>query len=93
MMTMVVFYMKLFISLYVMIVGFSFVYDDSLHQAFDIEYKVYGSALIFLALLSGLNVFPHRWGTDRHNRAIIFMAFIFDTIVFSAQIHLGRTGE
>jgi hypothetical protein len=91
MMTMVVYYVKLFISLYVFIVGVGFVTDVNLHQAFDNEYQVYGGALIFLAILSAISVFPHRWATDRHNRAIIFMVFCFDTIVFGAQIHVGRT--
>jgi len=44
-----------------------------------------------LALLSGGIILPHKYGVRRHNRFIMAVTFLFDTIVFCELISIGYT--
>lgn len=80
---------KIIIALYVFGTGIYFTSSTDLQQAFGLEYVSYGLSLIFLALLSGAVVFPHKYAVNRHNRFLLAGAFIFDTIVFAELINFG----
>ena len=47
----------------------------------------YGVGLVFLGLLSGVMVFPQKFGVDRHNRFLLGLSFVCDTIVFAEMIN------
>lgn len=80
---------KIIIAVYVFGTGIYFTSSTDLQQAFGTEYVSYGLSLIFLALLSGAVVFPHKYATNRHNRFLLAVAFVFDTIVFAELINFG----
>lgn len=80
---------KIIIAIYVFATGIYFTSSTDLQQAFGLEYVSYGLSLIFLALLSGVVVLPHKYATNRHNRFLLAVAFVFDTIVFAEFINFG----
>ncbi len=88
---MVMSWFKLIITVYVFYVGIYFAGSTDLQQAFGVEFQSYGLSLIFLALLSGIIILPHKFGVDRHNRFIMVVTFVFDTIVFAELISFGLT--
>ena len=91
MMIMVLTYFKSILGFIVFMIGVSFVNDINLHEAFTVQFREYGGGLIMLGMMSGLNVFPMKWATDRHNRFMLTFCFCIDLIVFASQIHLGQT--
>jgi len=80
---------KLIVAIYVFAVGVYFTSSDDLQQAFGLEYVSYGLSLIFLALLSGAIIFPHKYAVNRHNRFLLASAFVLDTIVFAEFINFA----
>jgi hypothetical protein len=80
---------KLVIACYIFGTGIYFTSSTDLQQAFGLEYVSYGLSLIFLALLSGGIIFPHKYAVNRHNRFLLALAFVFDTIVFAELINFG----
>lgn len=80
---------KLVIAIYVFAVGVYFTSSSDLQQAFGLEYISYGLSLIFLALLSGIIIFPHKYAVNRHNRFLLACAFVLDTIVFSEFLNFA----
>jgi len=67
--------------------GIYFASSTVIKQAFGLAYVGYGVSLVFLGLLSGLMVFPQRFGVDRHNRFLLALSFVCDTIVFAEMIN------
>jgi hypothetical protein len=80
---------KLIIAVYIFGTGIYFTSSTDLQQAFGLQFLSYGLSLIFLALLSGGIVFPHKYAVNRHNRFLLALAFVFDTIVFAELINFG----
>lgn len=80
---------KLIIALYIFGTGIYFASSTDVQQAFGLEYISYGLSLIFLSLLSGGIIFPHKYAVNKHNRFLLAMAFVFDTIVFAELINFG----
>ena len=88
---MVLSWFKLIFTIYIFYVGCYFAGSSDLQQSFGLEFKSYGLSLVFLALLSGGVILPHRYGVRRHNRFIMAVTFLFDTIVFCELISIGYT--
>lgn len=82
---------KLIVSVYIFGAGIYFASSTDLQQAFGLQFLSYGLSLIFLALLSGCIIFPHKYAVNRHNRLLLAVAFVFDSIVFAELINFGLT--
>jgi hypothetical protein len=80
---------KLLKAIYMFGTGIYFTTSTDLQQAFGLQYVSYGLSLIFLALLSGGIIFPHKYAVNRHNRFLLAAAFVFDTIVFGELLNYG----
>lgn len=80
-------WLKLVIAIYIFATGIIFSSSTDLQQAFGLQFVQYGISLIFLALLSAGVVFPHKYAVNRHNRFLLALAFVFDTIVFAELIN------
>ncbi len=75
--------------LYVFGIGCFFASSLDLQHGYGVEYISYGLSLIFLAILSLGMIYPLKYGVDRHNRFLLFMVFVFETIVFAELINFG----
>lgn len=84
-------WIKLVFCIYIFSIGCYFASSDDLQQAFGVEFLSYGLSLIFLGLLSMGVIFPFKYGINRHNRFILMVSFVFETIVFAEMINLGLT--
>jgi hypothetical protein len=82
-------WVKLCFNIYIFGIGCYVATSTDLKQAFGLEFVQYGLSLIFLALLSGGMIYPMKYGVDRHNRFLLMMVFIFETIVFAEMINYG----
>lgn len=82
---------KIIIALYILIAGSIFVDSIQLHQAYGVYFISAGAGLIFLAILSAALTVPHMYGIKRHNRFVIVVCFVIDTIIMSNLLNLGVT--
>lgn len=82
-------WLKLVVGIYVFSVGVYFATSTDLQHAFGLEYVSHGLSLIFLALLSIFLILPQKYAVNKHNRALLAFAFVFDTIVFAELINYG----
>jgi len=83
------FYLKLGISLYLVILGFSTATNVNINEAFGTEFRGYGTGLIWMGMFSAVAVFPQRWGTQKHNRFALVTSFTIDTLVLCIQLSVG----
>ena len=84
---MVFVWLKLIVFIYVFALGIYFAASTDLQQAFGLEFLSHGLSLIFLALLSMGIIFPQKYAVNKHNRFLLAMSFVFDTIVFAEMIN------
>lgn len=86
---MVVSWLKLMFAIYVFGLGIFFATSLDLQWGFGVEFLSYGLSLIWLALLSAAAVIPTKYAVRRHNRFLLIIAFLMDTIVFAMLIDFG----
>lgn len=82
-------WVKFGLALYVFSLGIYFAVSSDIQKAFGTEFVAYGLSLIFLALLSAVVIVPHLFAVRRHNRFLLVVAFVMDTIVCAELINYG----
>jgi hypothetical protein len=75
--------------IYIFAIGCYFSSSLDLQHGYGTIFLSYGLSLIFLALLSLGMIFPLKYGVDRHNRFLLAVVFIFESIVFAELINLA----
>lgn len=87
-------FVKVIMGVLIMYVGGTFVSSLPIHLAFSIDFISMGGGIIVLGLLSFLLSFPLVYGVQKHNRFILAVSFLFDTIFMGQLISLGfRVGQ
>lgn len=84
-------FLKFAFMLYIFAAGIYMVQTKDVLRAFGLQFIQYGLSLIFLALLSTSMILPFRYAINRHNRFILAVVFVFETIVFCNLISTGYT--
>lgn len=84
-------WVKAAFMLYIFGIGCFFASSLDLQHGYGVEYISYGLSLVFLAILSLSMIYPLKYGVDRHNRFLLVMVFVFETIVFAELINFGVT--
>lgn len=82
-------WVKLCFNIYIFGIGCYLASSTDFKQAFGLQFLHYGLSLVFLALLSIAMIYPMKYGVDRHNRFLLMMVFVFETIVFAEMINFG----
>lgn len=88
-MVMIFSWFKIVFCLYIFVAGIILSSTEDFLRGFGIVFVEYGVGLVFLALLSLAVIVPHKFGVNRHNRFLLLVAFVFDTIVFAELIDIG----
>jgi hypothetical protein len=77
--------------MYIFSIGCYFASSNTLQQAFGVQFISYGLSLIFISLLAFGLLYPFKYGIDRHNRFVLAVVFVFESIVFGELINFGLT--
>lgn len=82
-------FVKTIFALYVFGVGISFAEDTLIQQAFGAAFATMGAGLAMLGLMSGCIIPVHIYSVKRHNKFLLVVSFIVDTLVLGLIIMLG----
>lgn len=82
-------WVKAAFMIYIFGIGCFFASSLDLQHGYGVEFVSYGLSLVFLGLLSLGMIYPLKYGVDRHNRFLLVMVFIFETIVFAELINFA----
>jgi len=80
---------KVFISLYMFIMGIIMITDLSIHQAYGSQFVFYGLMVLLLAVLKPINIAMGHYGSTRHNKFALLIIVVFDSTVIFLQSSLG----
>lgn len=62
-----------------------------MRHAFGEIFLHYGLSLIFIAILSCITIYPMQYAVNRHNRFVLILVFLFESVVFIELLNLGHT--
>ena len=82
---------KLVFMLYIFGAGCFLANSSDMQSAYGKEFVSYGVGLIFLAMLSMAMIYPFRYAVNRHNRFILALVFVIETLVFGNLLGVGST--
>ena len=81
--------LKIIIAIVVVIVGFIFATTDVIIKAYGEYFIEAGGGIIMLGLTSlGLS-YPMHFGIKRHNRFVLLVLFVIETVLLSQAISVG----
>ena len=82
-------FLKAVFALYIFGAGVTLSQDVLIHQAFGPEFATMGGGLAVIALMTGFIIPIHMFAVKRHNRYLLLIAFLTDTLVMSLLFHVG----
>lgn len=86
-------YLKFLLALVIFANGIFFCESDDILQAFGFHFIDLGAGLIVLGLMSGSVVFATKFGASKHNRFLLMLSFVVDTIVFASYLVIAADVE